>query len=122
MESLPFEFDIIIDDGSHVQSHVRETFSIMFPKLKNGGLYLVEDLHTAYWEGYGGGLRKQGTFIEDVKWLIDDVNGHHVKESGYPSRYTHQIKGMYITDSIVIIEKDEVKKPYAEVTGTKQIY
>ncbi len=122
MESLPFEFDIIIDDGSHVQSDVKESFNIMFPRLKNGGLYFVEDLHTAYWDGYGGGLRKQGTFIEDTKWMVDDINGHHVRQSGYPNRYTNQIKGMYITDSIVIIEKDNVPPPHAEAIGTKQIY
>lgn len=122
MESLPFDFDIIIDDGSHIQSDVRESFQVMFPRLKNGGLYFVEDLHTAYWDGYGGGLRRKGTFIEDVKWLVDDVNGYHVKDNGYPSRYTKQIKGMYITDSIVVIEKDEINPPHAEVRGTKQIY
>ena len=122
MESLPYEFDIIIDDGSHLQSDVRETFNIMFPRLKNGGLYFVEDLHTAYWDGYGGGLRKQGTFIEDAKWMIDDINGHHVRKPGYPNKYTNQIKGMYITDSIVIIEKGDVPAPHAEVSGTKQIY
>lgn len=122
MESIPFEFDIIIDDGSHLQSDIKETFNIMFPKLKTGGLYFVEDLHTAYWADYGGGLRRQGTFIEDTKWMIDDVNGHHVRQPGYPNRYTHQVKGIYITDSIVIIEKGEVPAPHHKVGGTKQIY
>lgn len=122
MESLPYEFDIIIDDGSHMQSDVRETFNIMFPKLKEGGIYFVEDLHTAYWKDYGGGLRQMGTFIEDTKWMIDDINGHHVRAPGYPNKYTNEIKGMYITKSIVIIEKGKVKPPHAEVSGKTQIY
>lgn len=122
MEELDFQFDIIIDDGSHLQEHVKETFNIMWPYLNNGGIYLVEDLHTAYWPDYGGGLRTGKTFIDDVKWMIDDINGHHIKKDGYPNKKTEQIKGMYITDSIVIIEKDHVEVPGHSVTGTIQIY
>lgn len=34
---------IILDDGSHFCSHVIQTFSILFPHLVDGGLYIVED-------------------------------------------------------------------------------
>ena len=40
-------FDIIIDDGSHHISDQQITFGHLFPLLKNGGLYVVEDLHTS---------------------------------------------------------------------------
>jgi len=58
------EFDIILDDGSHICSDVIETFKIMFPRIKNGGLYIVEDLHTSYWKNYGGGYLKKESSIE----------------------------------------------------------
>src|SRR5262245_10917439 len=35
-------FDIIIDDGSHVPQHVAATFHILFPRLADGGLYVIE--------------------------------------------------------------------------------
>lgn len=38
------DFDIIIDDGSHRIGHQIETFHIAFPKLKPGGLYIIEDI------------------------------------------------------------------------------
>jgi hypothetical protein len=38
------EFDIIIDDGSHASFHQQLTFSNLFPCLKSGGLYVIEDL------------------------------------------------------------------------------
>jgi len=112
------EFDIIIDDGSHVQSDVLTSFDTLFPKLKDGGIYFVEDLHTAYWDSFGGG-RGKNTFISRTKELIDHINGWHNKSI---TDYTKSIKGMYITDSIVIIEKATIEKPYDILNGTKQVY
>lgn len=40
------EFDIIVDDGSHVQSDMLVTFLNLFPYLKQGGIYIIEDTHT----------------------------------------------------------------------------
>lgn len=38
-------FDIIIDDGSHYSIHQQETLGLLFPKLKAGGFYIIEDIH-----------------------------------------------------------------------------
>lgn len=46
--------DIIIDDASHISPLTIETFQILFPRLKSGGIYVVEDCHTSYWEEKGG--------------------------------------------------------------------
>jgi beta-1,4-mannosyl-glycoprotein beta-1,4-N-acetylglucosaminyltransferase len=42
------KFDIIIDDGSHLTSHQQLSLAILFPFLNQGGIYIVEDLHTSY--------------------------------------------------------------------------
>ena len=68
------KFDIIIDDGSHINEHMIFTFNNLFKHLNEGGIYLVEDVHTAYYESHNGGLKKEGTFIEFVKNKIDEVN------------------------------------------------
>ena len=47
-------FDIIIDDGSHVPAHVVASFFALFPRLADGGLYVVEDTQTAFWPDFGG--------------------------------------------------------------------
>lgn len=36
---------VIIDDGSHIADHVILTFRTLFPHLRPGGIYIVEDLH-----------------------------------------------------------------------------
>lgn len=38
------QFDIIIDDGSHASYHQQLTLEMLFPTLKPGGLYAIEDL------------------------------------------------------------------------------
>lgn len=43
----PHGFDIIIDDGSHVVEHQQLTFAKLFPLLRDGGMYVIEDLHTS---------------------------------------------------------------------------
>ncbi len=41
-------FDLIIEDGSHMWEHQITTLRSLFPFLKNGGHYIVEDLQTNY--------------------------------------------------------------------------
>lgn len=46
--SVAPQIDILIDDGSHVQSHMITTFIKLFPYLKENGIYIIEDTHTNY--------------------------------------------------------------------------
>ncbi|MCT8330935.1 tetratricopeptide repeat protein [Albidovulum sediminis] len=49
-------FDIILDDGSHRNEHVVESFRILFPTLKAGGIYAVEDVQTSFFPRFGGSI------------------------------------------------------------------
>ena len=42
-------FDLIIDDCAHIGSIAAASFQILFPKLKGGGLYIIEDWGAGYW-------------------------------------------------------------------------
>lgn len=37
-------FDIILDDGSHVFNHAETSFRMLFSRLSNNGLYMIEDV------------------------------------------------------------------------------
>jgi len=50
-------FDFVVDDGSHVCRHVITSFQALFPHLKPGGWYVVEDVATSYWPTFGGSYR-----------------------------------------------------------------
>ncbi len=40
-------FDFIIDDGGHTMKQQQYSFGVLFEKLKSGGVYIIEDLHTS---------------------------------------------------------------------------
>ena len=40
-------WDVIIDDGSHLGSHQKTAFETLFPLVSPGGIYICEDLHTS---------------------------------------------------------------------------
>lgn len=70
------EFDIIIDDASHEVSHQLIRFPIYFPKLKNGGLYIIEDVQDLDIEGKSLiALDSTATVIDNrkLKNRYDDV-------------------------------------------------
>lgn len=94
-------FDIIIDDGSHVNSHVILSFEKLFKYLKSGGLYVVEDSCTSYWSDWGGGLRENNTTIEYFKNLCDDVNFYGVMN--YNKRHVHSRREDWCTENVLTI-------------------
>jgi len=78
-------FDIILDDGSHMNNHVIYSFEHLFDSIKSGGLYIVEDCATSYWEDWGGGFRKETTMMEYFKRLCDDINFRGVMNFNKPN-------------------------------------
>ena len=75
------KFDIIIDDGSHNSSDIIKSFSLYFPLLEEGGIFIVEDLHCSYWDRFEGGLFDTNSSISFFKKLIDIVNYQHWSET-----------------------------------------
>lgn len=80
-------FDIIIDDGSHLNPHVIKSFQLLFPVMKMGGIYVVEDTQTAYWPTWGGGLSSPFSSMAFFKGLSDGLNHAEFPISDYEPNY-----------------------------------
>lgn len=98
-------FDIVLDDGSHVNSHVIKTFETLYPRVDPHGVFMVEDMHTSYWPKWGGGLKRDGTFIEFAKAKIDELNAVHIKKGLAPTDITRTTDSISFYDSIVVFER-----------------
>lgn len=103
--------DILIDDGGHHMHQMINTFEIMYPAVKDGGLFLCEDTYTAYKKGGDGTLKwhtKGGpTYIEYTKNLIDQLHRDYFQDEANPSdpSFTKDSHSIHYYESIVVIEK-----------------
>jgi hypothetical protein len=97
--------DVVLDDGSHIASHQRASFDVLFPLLSEGGLYIIEDMHTAYWPGFEGGLKRQGTAVEFLKDKIDDIHKHYFKTGLNSVQTMSDIDSIQFFDSIAVVNK-----------------
>jgi len=104
--------DILIDDGGHMMNQQINTFEELFYKIESDGVYLCEDMHTSYWDDFGGGYRKAGSFIEYSKNFIDYINAWHFKNN--PSgvnEFTRSVHSLHYYDSVLVIEKRKMTEP-----------
>jgi SAM-dependent methyltransferase len=109
--------DIVLDDGSHIMSHVIASFQFLYPRLTASGIYMVEDLHTAYWDEYEGGLRRRGTFVELSKDLLDELNADHIRAGLSPTEFTRSTLSMHCYDSVIVFERGRHTRKMAPQIG-----
>ena len=110
-------FDVIMDDGGHSMVQQITSIETLFPMLNDGGIYLVEDCHTSYWDEYGGGRGREGTFMEWVKTRLDDLNGYHQGDAVHPV-WTRVVAGVHVYDSVVVLDKQTRFAPFCEQNGS----
>lgn len=131
LQSLIDEFgtpDIVVDDGSHIQSHVITTFQFLYPKLSKNGIYVVEDIHTSYRHDWSGGLRKEGTFMELCKHLVDELNVDHTMSERHSTaqlpitEFTNTTMSMHFYNSMVIFERGRYLNKGVLTTGKHPFY
>lgn len=117
------EKDIVIDDGSHMNEHVIESFKILFPKLKDGGIYVVEDTQTSYWEHYGGNnkdLNNPKTMMNFFKSFTDSLNKQEFLIPNYEQTYfDKKIVSMHFYYNLIFIYKGNNNEKFNIVVGNK---
>ncbi|MCH9694665.1 MAG: class I SAM-dependent methyltransferase [Gammaproteobacteria bacterium] len=120
-------FDIILDDGSHKTHHQNISFGALFrPALKDGGCYMVEDVHTNYWIKH---IDSEDTFIDLSKQMVDMLHEPYFnrKETHFRHEHPESVKqlelsylsanlgGIAFYDSIVVFDKKQRNLPKSEL-------
>ena len=111
LKSINSELDIIIDDGSHINEHVIRTFQYLFPKLKSGGIYVVEDTQTSYRQDYGGddkNLNNDKTMMNLFKKIPDFINHKEYNIKGLEDyNYLKNVESIHFYHNLIFIFKSE---------------
>jgi hypothetical protein len=106
--------DVVLDDGSHLMPHIQKTFDCLYPLLPKNGVYIVEDLHAAYWPEYGGGVTKgrasDDTFIAFAKNRVDALNAYHSRGCIQPDAFSDETFAISFYDSMVVFEKGRINR------------
>ena len=98
--------DIVIDDGSHRNDHVIASFQALFPRLREGGIYAVEDTQTSYWPTYGGSLENEAphTTMGLFKRLADGLNHAEWIRPGYePTFLDRNVRSLHVYHNMVFV-------------------
>lgn len=111
--------DVVLDDGSHMMADVTASFEYLYPQTALSGVYMIEDLHTAYWDEYGGGLGREESFIERCKSFIDELNADHARNQIPPTNFTRSTLSMHFYDSVVVFERGRHIKKHALRIGSR---
>ena len=99
------EFDVVIDDASHYWPHQFLSLLYFRRKVKDGGIFIMEDLHSSYENEYSAGIEVNGTPLAFISVLTkstfysEEENTEiltSIKESFLYTRYNP--KGLYGKD------------------------
>ncbi len=108
-------FDIVIDDGSHLNADVIQSFEALFPLLKTGGLYVVEDVQTSYWPRLGGSSAhpdRTRTIMGYFKGLIHGINHAEISPAHYRHKpYDTEILSIAFYHNLIFVQKDDNSEP-----------
>tara|TARA_R100000808_G_scaffold7892_1_gene22664 strand:+ start:19723 stop:20424 length:702 start_codon:yes stop_codon:yes gene_type:complete len=72
-------YDIIIDDGAHMPDAIQLSVGLLFPYLKSGGYFIIEDLATA---------RRRGGNIDDVNENLLKLDTKNLMKERHVPDYT----------------------------------
>lgn len=106
-------FDLIIDDGSHLNEHQIETFKILFPLMKPAGVYVIEDTQTSYWPAFGGGAAGSAQYAASAtcffKSLVDGLNHAEFLPPARiaPGWLELSIRGLYFEHNLIAVLKGD---------------
>jgi SAM-dependent methyltransferase len=123
--TFPLGIDLVIDDAAHIGLYSLEAFLCLFPLLRPGGIYVIEDWGTGYWNDWPDGRsfqahtcsdRKRGLYtrisshdygmVGMIKLLIDYVAGSDVRPTqGSPKTRSALIDTMEIHFGTVLLRK-----------------
>lgn len=116
-------FDLILDDGSHVMEHQQISIGCLFKKLKSGGIYIIEDLHTSlpdYIETQNFGKKMFGLNEDNTNSTIKFLE--NIKLSNNNNFYLSEDEYSYLKNNIESIEiKETARRDYNNISITSII-
>lgn len=96
------QFDIIIDDGSHISNDILNSFINYFPLLSADGIYVVEDACCLFMNDFGGGILNEFGAYSFFKKVADIVNFQFWRDDITINNYMRTFFDLKSTPSFIL--------------------
>ncbi|KOS23349.1 L-olivosyl-oleandolide 3-O-methyltransferase [Escovopsis weberi] len=99
-------FDVIIDDGGHTMTQQITSLESLWPIVRPGGLYIIEDLQTSYWDNFGGDPSTRNparqTAMKYLYQILDDIMAGKMTKS-----MSRELRSMDCMSEICALQKED---------------
>lgn len=96
--------DVLIDDGGHTNRQQIVTSHYAIQNINDGGLLLVEDVHTNYFREFGNPSRY--SFLNFVHRIVDGVNSRSYSLRRTYAHYSSRVYSVSFFESMVAFQID----------------
>jgi hypothetical protein len=101
---LTGQLDFIIDDGSHHPEHQIKSFDYLFGNnLKNGGLYIIEDIECSYWNPNETVYGYETGYLNIIDYFSKKIHKINSEFSGEINE--HNISQITFAKNCILIKK-----------------
>lgn len=96
LESFPYGIDLVVDDASHLYAQTKATFEMLFPMIRPGGHYVIEDWRWAHQPAYQG---------KDATWADQPAMSNLILELVIMAANNPAIDSIHVESSLVCVRK-----------------
>ncbi len=122
LQTIGSDFDLIIDDGGHTMAQQQVSLAMLFPHVRPGGIYILEDLQTSFSPYIGiarhGVVQSQySTGIDECHCTSYQLVETFVKQQSFYSDYMSQPEMDYLAAHIESAELFDRDGDHQHVTS-----
>jgi len=106
--------DVVIDDASHMYGFTTRSFDLLWPRLRVGGRYVIEDWGWAYWSDFV----PPEQWLEEPKPLAAMIHELLAAAAAFPGRLVFE----QVHHAQAVIRKRGALPPFEELARAAQAY
>jgi hypothetical protein len=99
--------DVLLDDGGHTNLQQVITAHKAISNLRDGGTFVVEDVHTSYWTAYGNPSKY--SFVSFAKRILDSVKARFPAVKVVSNDYGKKVFSVCFYESIIVFNIDSTR-------------
>lgn len=105
LDQVPGEFEVIIDDGPHTATQQIDTFTYLWPRVKPGGLYIEEDIHTVHSQSHCDNPYNIVNYFAKLACDMQDPAGAMGSAKYNPEHPRSDIESIEMRKGLIIVRK-----------------